>query len=326
MDVVGLSKIGVENAVANLGTALTEKQILTLNQFFNHIIICFDGDESGYKAAIRAAENSIKNLQPDKKISFLFLPENEDPDSFANKNGKEFFIKFSKQNCIPIHQFIFHHYKNETDNNPSSLAVFEKKLRSISNSISDQFIKKYINEYFLEKIAELTPHSNNKKSTYYVKKLKTLDKTKKHLDETKSISSIELKEFSLLYLLFENIELFIDKLELIEDIKIFTKENKLIFEEIINKFKNKEKFSVNDLKIDSQLVDRVYKFASIKHIAKSIHGDDEKIISLLNEIIRDLKNYELELRIEELESKFSQDLSENTFNQIRELKKQQNIN
>ena len=326
MDVVGLSKIGVENAVANLGTALTEKQILTLNQFFDHIIICFDGDESGYKAAIRAAENSIKNLQPDKKISFLFLPENEDPDSFANKNGKEFFIKFSKQNCIPIHQFIFHHYKNETDNNPSSLAIFEKKLRSISNSISDQFIKKYINEYFLEKIAELTPHSNNKKSTYYVKKLKTLDKTKKHLDETKSISSIELKEFSLLYLLFENIELFIDKLELIEDIKIFTKENKLIFEEIINKFKNKEKFSVNDLKIDSQLVDRVYKFASIKHIAKSTHGDDEKIISLLNEIIRDLKNYELELRIEELESKFSQDLSENTFNQIRELKKQQNIN
>ena len=326
MDVVGLSKIGVENAVANLGTALTEKQILTLNQFFDHIIICFDGDESGYKAAIRAAENSIKNLQPDKKISFLFLPENEDPDSFANKNGKDFFIKFSKQNCVPIHQFIFNHYKNETDNNPSSLAVFEKKLRSISNSINDQFIKKYVNEYFLEKIAELTPHSNNKKSTNYVKKLKILDKTKKHLNETSSISSIELKEFSLLYLLFENIELFIDKLELIEGIKIFTKENKLIFEEIINKFKNKVKFSVNDLKIDSQLVDRVYKFASIKYIAKSTHGDDEKIISLLNEIIRDLKNYELELRIEELESKFSQDLSENTFNQIRELKKQQKIN
>ena len=83
---------------------------------------------------------------------------------------------------------------------------------------------------------------------------------------------------------------------------------------------------VNDLKIDNQLVDRVYKFASIKHIAKNTNGDDEKTISLLNEIIRDLKNYELELRIEELESKFSQDLSENTFNQIRELKKQQNIN
>ena len=46
----------------------------------------------------------------------------------------------------------------------------------------------------------------------------------------------------------------------------------------------------------------------------------------MDEIIRDLKNYELEVRIEELESKFSQDLSENTFNQIRELKKKQKIN
>jgi len=48
MDVVGLSKNGIENAVANLGTSLTDKQIFTLNQFFNDIIICFDGDESGY--------------------------------------------------------------------------------------------------------------------------------------------------------------------------------------------------------------------------------------------------------------------------------------
>ena len=72
MDVVGLSKNGIENAVANLGTALTTKQILTLNQFFENIIICFDGDESGYKAALRAAENSIIELKPEKKIFFYF--------------------------------------------------------------------------------------------------------------------------------------------------------------------------------------------------------------------------------------------------------------
>ena len=94
MDVIGLSKAGIENSVANLGTALTTKQILILNQFFDHIIICFDGDESGYKAALRAAESSIVELQPEKKISFLFLPENEDPDSYANKYGKENFINY----------------------------------------------------------------------------------------------------------------------------------------------------------------------------------------------------------------------------------------
>ena len=99
MDVIGLSKNGIENTVANLGTALTSKQIQILNQFYNHIIICFDGDESGYKAALRAAENSIKDLRPDKNISFLFLPNKEDPDSFVNKNGKS--IHLEKFPSIP---------------------------------------------------------------------------------------------------------------------------------------------------------------------------------------------------------------------------------
>ena len=54
--------------------------------------------------------------------------------------------------------------------------------------------------------------------------------------------------------------------------------------------------------------------------------DDQKILEILREILRDIKNYELEFRIAELESKFSQDLSEATFNELKELKKQQKIN
>ena len=170
MDVVGLSKNGIDNAVANLGTSLTDKQILILNQFFENIIICFDGDESGYKAALRAAENSIKELKPEKKISFLFLTNNEDPDSFVNKNGKDYFIDFTKQNKISIHQFIFDHYRNQTENNPSSMAIFEKTLRSTANTIKDQFIKKYVLEYFLKRISSLTPYINNNKRQFFTKK------------------------------------------------------------------------------------------------------------------------------------------------------------
>ena len=325
MDVIGLSKNGIENAVANLGTSLTEKQILILNQFFEHVIICFDGDESGYKAALRAAENAIKELKPEKKISFLFLPDKEDPDSFSNKKGKEYFINFAKNNLVSIHKFIFNHYKNETDNNPSSLAIFEKKLRLISNTIKDIYIKKYINEYFLEKISDLTPYSNNNKKKYY-KKFKSLDSTKKHIDETKSLSPIELKEFSFLYLVLENIELFKENINLIENVKIFTKENKLVFNEILNQLKLREVFSLEKLSIDKQLIDRIFKFASIKHIVKKNKSSHQKIFDLLEEIIEDLKIYDLEFRIKELESKFSQDLSENTFNEIRELKKLQKTN
>jgi len=326
MDVVGLNKNGIENVVANLGTSLTDKQILILNQFFEDVIICFDGDESGYKAALRAAENSIKELQPEKQISFLFLPDGEDPDSFSNKNGKDYFIDFTKQNKIPIHQFIFEHYKKQTDDSPSSMAIFEKRLRKIANAIKDKFIKKYILEFFLEKVSSLTPHVNNNKKHFFKKKFKSLKSTQKYFNESKSISSIEIKEFSLLYLILNNLEIFQENIHLIEKIKLFTNENKLVFDAVLSKLKSGEKFTMNELPIDSQLIDKIFKFASIKHILNNLQNNHDKIFDLLEEIARDLKNYELELRIEQLESKFAKDLSESTFDEIRELKKLQNIN
>jgi len=329
MDVVGLSKNGITNTVANLGTSLTDKQILILNQFFEDIIICFDGDESGYKAAVRAAENSIKELQPEKQISFLFLPDGEDPDSYVNKHGKANFIDFTKQSKISIHQFIFNHYKQQTENNPSSMAIFEKKLRSIAATIKDDFIKKYVLEFFLEKISLLTPHSNLGRKQFYTKKIKSLQSTQKHFNERESLSSIELKEFSLLYLIMHNLDTFQENIHLIENIKFYTNENKLIFDLILSKLKTGEQFKINDLEIDEQLVERIVKFASIKHILNNHKKDQQKIFELLGEYLHAFEIHGLEVRIEELESKFSKDLSETTFNEINDLKeekKRKNIN
>ncbi len=326
MDVVGLSKNGIENAVANLGTSLTDKQIFTLNQFFNDIIICFDGDESGYKAALRAAENSIKDMKPEKQISFLFLPNQEDPDSFVNKNGKEFFFDYSKQNKISIHQFIFNHYKKNTQNNPSSLAIFEKKLRSIANTIKDNYIKKYVLEYFVEKISQLTPYTSQSQKNFYLKKVRSLDSTKKHYNESQSLSGVELKEFSLIYLVVNNLNLMREHIHLLEDIKLFSEVNKQIFEKILLKLNSEDNLSNDSLDIDNQLIDKITKFAPIKHILQKKSDQDHEVLELLQDIIRDLNNYDLEFRIQELESKFSKDLSETTFNQLKELKKKQNIN
>ncbi len=326
MDVVGLSKNGVENVVANLGTSLTDKQILTLNQFFDDIIICFDGDESGYKAALRAAENSIKELKPEKQISFLFLPDKEDPDSFVNKNGKDYFLDFTKQNKLPIHQFIFSHYKKQTENNPSSMAIFEKKLRSIANTIKDNFIKKYVLEFFLEKIAELTPHSNQNKNKFFVRKTKSLESTKKIFNESQGITSVELKEFSLLYLLLNNLSLFQSNIHLVENIKLFSEINKQIFNSVIDKLKSNETINIEKLNFDKQLLDKINKFAPIKHILKNKPKNENQVVELLDDISKDLFNHDLELRIQELESKFSEDLSETTFNKLKELKNERKTN
>ncbi len=326
MDVVSLSKNGIDNTVANLGTSLTDKQILILNQFFDEIIICFDGDESGYKAALRAAENSIISLKPEKQISFLFLPDKEDPDSFVNKNGKNFFINYSKQNKISIHQFIFSHYKKQTKNNPSSMAIFEKKLKSISSTIKDDYIKKYVLEYFLEKISELTPHTIQNKKNYFAKRTKSLEKTKKFFNESQSLSGVELKEFSLLYLIITNLDLIQENIHLIENVKLFTEVNKQIFEKIISKLRLENKIKFEELDIDSQLLEKIYKFAPIKNIVKNKSNNEHEILELIDDVNRDLNNYDLEFRIQELESKFSRDLSETTFNELKELKKKQNIN
>ena len=328
MDVVSLSSKGIENVVANLGTSLTDRQVTILNQFYDDIIICFDGDESGYKAALRAAENLIKELKPEKQISFLFLPDKEDPDSFVNKNGKDYFIEFTKEKKISIHNFIFNHYKNQTKNDPSSLAIFEKKIRSIAYSIKDEFIKKYVLEFFLDKISLLTPNANqNKNKNFYnYKKAKSLKSTQKHFNETKNLSSIEIKEFSFLYLIINNLALIRNNLHLLENVKLFTNENKIIYDSLLKKLHSEENILEDNLSLDPQILSKISKFASIKHILNKIENDEYKIIELLEEVIGDIKNHELEIRIEMLESKFSKDLDESTFNEIRELKKSQKIN
>ena len=206
------------------------------------------------------------------------------------------------------------------------MAIFEKKLRAIAATIKDDFIKKYVLEFFLEKISSLTPHSNVGKKQFYTKKIKSLQSTQRHFNESKLLSGVELKEFSLLYLVMNNLDLFQENIHMIENINLFSEENKLILETLITKLKSGEKLTLDQIPIDPQLTEKIFKFASIKHILNNHQNDQNKMFELLEEVTRDLKNYDLEFRIEELESKFSKDLSESTFNEIRELKKQKNIN
>jgi len=164
------------------------------------------------------------------------------------------------------------------------------------------------------------------KNNFILKKVKSLQSTQKHFNESKLLSGVELKEFSLLYLIMNNLDLFQENIHMIENINLFSEENKLILETLINKLKSGEKLTLDQIPIDPQLTEKIFKFASIKHILNNHQNDQNKMFELLDEVSRDLKNYDLEFRIEELESKFSKDLSESTFNEIRELKKQKNIN
>ena len=113
---------------------------------------------------------------------------------------------------------------------------------------------------------------------------------------------------------------------MVENIKLFTEINRQIFDQIVSKLKLGNKLSINQLNIDNQLIEKINKFAPIKYILKNKSENEHEVIELLDDIGRDLNNYDLEFRIQELESKFSKDLSEATFNELKELKKKQNIN
>ena len=130
----------------------------------------------------------------------------------------------------------------------------------------------------------------------------------------------------MLYVVLNNLEIIKENIHLVENIKIFTEENKMVFDKVLKELSKNESLNLEDLEIDQQILDKILKFASIKHILNINKNDDQKVLDILEELKRDIKNYELERRIEELESKFSKDLSETTFNEIKELKKLQKSN
>jgi DNA primase len=105
MDVVALAQLGVEYAVATLGTATTPYHVQKLLRMVDHIVFSFDGDKAGQKAAWRALENALPQLQDGKRISFLFLPVEHDPDSFIREFGKEAFEQ-RVQEAMPLSAYL----------------------------------------------------------------------------------------------------------------------------------------------------------------------------------------------------------------------------
>ncbi|MEZ5829806.1 MAG: DNA primase [Dongiaceae bacterium] len=87
MDVIALAQAGISNAVAPLGTALTEEQIALLWRMAQEPVLCFDGDNAGQRAAARAADRAIPLLKPGLSLRFAWMPAGEDPDSLVRARG-----------------------------------------------------------------------------------------------------------------------------------------------------------------------------------------------------------------------------------------------
>ena len=143
MDVVSLASKGFQNAVAPLGTAITETQLNILWKDSDSPIICFDGDKAGKQASFRATEIALKLLKPNKTLRFINLPDNLDPDDYIKNFGLESFNKFV-DNASPLQSIIWDLCLQESNiDTPEGKAGFESMLRAKLNLIGDKSIKKH---------------------------------------------------------------------------------------------------------------------------------------------------------------------------------------
>jgi DNA primase len=107
MDVIALVRAGFEAAVAPLGTALTEEQIVELWKMAPVPVLCFDGDEAGRRAAWRAMDRIVPQLKPDHSARIAFLPQGEDPDSLIRGSGGGAAMQAVLESALPLVRVLF---------------------------------------------------------------------------------------------------------------------------------------------------------------------------------------------------------------------------
>src|SRR5690606_37430743 len=106
MDVIALAQAGIDNAVAPLGTALTENQLELLWRISGEPVLCFDGDSAGLRAAWRAADLALPAVQPGRTLRFALLPEGKDPDDLVREGGRQPFDALVSQ-ALPLADLIW---------------------------------------------------------------------------------------------------------------------------------------------------------------------------------------------------------------------------
>ena len=113
MDVIALAQFGIDHAVATLGTAATREHCDRLFKVTNDVILCFDGDAAGQRAALKAAETCLPLLKDGRYVGIRFLPPGDDPDTLVRREGASAFT--GHDGITPISEFLFQHLRGRTE-------------------------------------------------------------------------------------------------------------------------------------------------------------------------------------------------------------------
>jgi DNA primase len=139
-DVIAMARAGVE-AVAPLGTALTETHLELLWKLAAEPILCFDGDAAGRRAASRALERALPVLAPGKSLRFALLPAGEDPDSLIRREGP-LAMETVLGGAVPLDRMVWDLETEGTRlDTPERVAGLEKRLEDRARQIADRKVQ-----------------------------------------------------------------------------------------------------------------------------------------------------------------------------------------
>ncbi|MBC8240088.1 MAG: DNA primase [Alphaproteobacteria bacterium] len=152
MDVIAMHMAGFHEAVAPLGTALTEDHLRALWKIVREPVLCFDGDAAGQRAAARAAERALPLLKSGYGLRFAELPKGEDPDTLVRGKGRDA-MQGILDNALPLSEVL---WRMETGGRvpgtPEARATLQSKLGEYARRIDDPTVRTHFAASFKERI------------------------------------------------------------------------------------------------------------------------------------------------------------------------------
>lgn len=284
MDVVSLHGAGFTSAMAPLGTALTETQILELWKLAPDPIICFDGDEAGRRAAGRALDRALPLLRPENSLRFVTLPPSEDPDSLIRSKGQSTFQRYL-DTALPASGFLWEINTEgksvEYYSTPERTASLEGRLRYRVNKIDNDIVQKNFQHFIWDKIWDIRRELRRKRKLLSVEKA-----TERKISATLAalvglqdrISNIEIL---LVSMAINHPEIILDDIDSFASLEINNKTLKKMWESILENMGGETVSDSLDLRNVLQdrygdLVDRLFESPIFKGCSFAHFGADRE--------------------------------------------------
>jgi DNA primase len=151
MDVIALDQAGLGEAVAPLGTALTEHQLERLWRLDGQPLCCFDGDAAGQKAAVRAALRALPHLSPERTLRFVALPAGQDPDDVIRTGGKAAFEALLAEAEPLVDRMWRHEEEAAALDTPEARAGLRKRLLDHAAAIADGNVRQLYRDEWMSR-------------------------------------------------------------------------------------------------------------------------------------------------------------------------------